>query len=69
MEPISLNEWGAWKSDATTKKVLAQLKTREDEIVDLLVSGGYKTYSEVERARGMIEGLRIIYETPRGEIH
>lgn len=65
----SLNEWGAWKSDLTTRKVLAYLKKMEDEVVELLVSGGYKTYSEVEKARGKIEGLREIHEMPRGEVH
>jgi hypothetical protein len=64
---LSLNEWATWRSDPTTKKVLAYLKKTEDEIVELLISGGYKTYSEVEKARGAIEGLREIYETPRGE--
>lgn len=66
MEGISLDEWATWRADPTTKKVLAHLRRTEEEIIDLLVSGGYKTYSEVEKARGAIEGLREIHDTPRG---
>jgi hypothetical protein len=69
MERPSLAEWGAWKSDLTTKKVLAFLRSIEQDVIDGLVSGSYKTYSEVECARGTIAGLRMIDEMPRGEKH
>ena len=65
----SLAEWGAWKADLTTKEVLKYLLGVEVDIIEGLISGAYKTYSEVERARGMIEGLRAILDTPRGEVH
>jgi hypothetical protein len=69
MERPSQAEWGAWKSDLTTQAVLKFLLSMEVDIVEGLISGAYKTYSEVERARGTIEGLRMVHDMPRGEVH
>lgn len=63
---ISQNEWATWRADPTTKRVMEYLKQRIDIVVEGIVDGAYKNYSEVERARGIIEGLREIHETPRG---
>lgn len=54
-------EYDSWRAQITTKRVLKYLRDLEEEVVDLLVSGGYKNYSEVEKARGIIEGLSAIY--------
>ena len=67
MEQINKESLRTWRADVVTRSVLQDIAITEQEVIDGIVVGNYKTFAEIEKARGIILGLRMVIDIIRGE--
>ena len=67
MERPSRNDLSMWRGEKTTKQILTLLEAYAQDTINRIIAGNYNTFSAIEKARGTIEGLRMMEQITRGE--
>ena len=57
LEPVSRSEWGSWKQERCTKRLIAGLAIRRNELLDAWGNASFSTREEELRAQGQVQSL------------